>query len=315
MDIIFKTLDFSDKYLLPPSSEKIGYTSMNATIEHCGMGSFEMQFHDDELADFVSEHPEGLFVKWGLFEGFLSDFRFEEKQKSLYGSHLNSLTNRIVFPIQNITDETVEKTVKNLMSKHAPWIVFDNTGYSESVGFSTEKYMSGDEFLKEYLGKLKWGYKIYLKDTEIHFKLIRPELNPLMFSVGNKNIYEITEDFNNKNAAYGGWYKKTKEDDGTKLEEEEWLYISTEEKAGIFKKDVVLSANSPQAALDELGAKVNKHTHLAKTRNVEFNVDYHLGDIIRLKTNQTTKKQVQSIDLWAENDTYHEEPVLAEWEE
>lgn len=315
MDIIFKTLDFTDKKILPPSSKEIGYTSMNCTMEHCDTGSFELAFRDEELEKFVKAYPEGLLVKWGHFEGYLTDFHFEETQKSLYGSHINALTHKFVVPPQNITTAKVEATVKSLINTYAPWLVFDDTGYTDVVEFSTDTYMHGDKFLKDYLSKLKWGYRIYTKGAELHFKLVKPEVNPLMFSIGNKNIYEITEDFSNKNVAYGGWYKKTEEDDGTKLDTEEWIYITTATKTGIFKNDTVLSANSPQAAKDELTAKKLEHTYLAKTRNVDYNTDYTLGDIIRLKTEETTKKQVTSIDLWFESDTYHEEPVLAEWEE
>ncbi len=316
MDIIFKTLDFSDKHILPPSAKDIGYISMNGTIEHCGTGSFELAFHDPELEEFASLHPEGLFVKWGYFEGFFTDYNFTETRKSIYGSHLNSLAHKLVFPAQTITEnQRIEATVKALINTHAPWLVFDDTGYTDAISFSTDSYLQGDKFLKEYLGKVKWGYRIYIKDTELHFKLVKPEINPLMFSVGNKNIYEISEDFDSKNTAFGGWYKKTEEDDGTRLEEEVWTYISIEEKNGIYKRDTVLSSHSPQAALDELRAKKDKHTFLAKTRNVEFNADYALGDIIRLRTKGITKKQVQSIDLWCEGDTHHEEPVLSEWEE
>ena len=316
MDIIFKTLDFSDKYTLPPSTRDTGYISMNGTIEHCGTGSFELAFHDEELEEYISLHPEGLFVMWGKFEGFFTDYKFTDKRKTVYGSHLNSLTHKFVFPIQNITEkQSIEVTVKELLNEYAPWLVFDDTGYTETTSFSTDSYMNGDKFLKEYLGKVKWGYRIYILGTELHFRLIKPEINPHMFSVGNKNIYEISEDFDSKDTAFGGWYKKTEKDDGTRLENETWIYISTEEKSGIYKRDTVLSSHSPQAAMDELRAKRDKHTFLAKTRNVEFNTDYTLGDVIRLRTKETTKKQVQSIEMWCEGDTYHEEPVFSEWEE
>lgn len=317
MDIIFKTLDFTDKFILPQSSKENGYISMNATIEHCDTGSFELAFHDEELESFASAHPEGLLVKWGHFEGLFTDYNFTETRKTLYGSHLNSLIHTVVFPTQNIAQtDKVEDTVKTLITTYAPWLIFDDTGYTDTVAFSTDKYMNGDKFLKEYLTKLKWGYRIYTHGTEIHFKLVRPELNPLMFSIGNKNIYEISEDFDSKDVAFGGWYKKTAEDNGTKLDNEVWQYITNNaEKTGIFKRDIVLTSHSPQAAADELAAKKAKHTYLAKTRNVEFNADYSLGDIIRLRAKETTKKQIQSIEMWCENNTYHEEPVFAEWEE
>lgn len=317
MDIIFRTLDFTGKHILPPSSKEIGYISMNGTAENCDIGSFELVFRDKELEDFARSHPEGLLVRWGHFEGYFTDFQFTEKQKTVFGSHINALTHKIVFPPQSITSkDKIEDKVKSLINQYAPWLVFDDTGYTDTIDFATETYMHGDKFLKEYLGKLRWGYRIYTEGKELHFRLVKPETNPLMFSIGNRNIYEITEDFSCKDAFYGGWYRKTKEDDGTELEEEKWLYITTEEKEGIYKCDTVLNAHSPQAAIDELKAKKNKHTYLSRTRNVEYNTDYTLGEIIRLQTDGiTTTKQIQSIDFWLEKDTYHEEPVLSEWED
>lgn len=315
MDIIFKSLNFAEKHILPPSSKDIGYVSMNGTIELCDTGSFVLVFNDEDLEEFALSHPEGLLVKWGHFEGFFTDLCFEEKKKTLFGSHINALMHRVVFPPQNITSETIENTVKNLVNTHAPWLIFDTSGYGDSVEFSTETYMHGDKFLKDYLSKLNWGYRVYTKNTELHFKLIKPELNSLMFSKGNKNIYEISTDFSCKNVAFGGWYKKTEEDDGSKLDEEQWIYITSEEKDGVYKCDTVLNAHSPQAATDELEAKKTEMTYLAKTRNIEYNTDYTLGQIIRLKINETVKRQVQSVEFWYEGDTYHEEPVFAEWEE
>ena len=317
MDIVFWTLDFSDKFVLPATSKTIGYVSMNAKIEFCGSGSCELEFYCKDLEDFTRAHPEGFFIVWGKFQGYITDWQFKEKKKSLYGSHLNSIIHKAVFPPQNITTRTVAYNVNKLVSANVPWLkVVSSKDASEIVPFCKEKYTNADSFVQEYLEKVGLGYNVYIEDKELCFEIVFPEKNSLMLSENNLNMYELQEDFSNKKKAFGGWYKKTQENDGTKLDEPEWEYITTEIKEGIYKQDIVLSASSPQEAEDELLTYKDEYTIDCKTRNVEFNVDYKIGDIIRLQRDEETiTKQVSAVELWLEGSTYHEEPLLTDFKE
>lgn len=317
MDIVFWTLDFSDKFVLPATSKTVGYTSMNAKIEFCGSGSCELEFYCKELEDFVRAHPEGFFIVWGKFQGYITDWQFKEKGKHLYGSHLNSIIHKAVFPPQNITSSKAATKVNSLISANIPWLtVVSKTDTSEKVPFCKEKYTSADSFVQEYLEQAGLGYRVFIKDKALYFEVLFPEENPLMLSYNNLNIYEMQEDFSNKKRAFGGWYKKTQENDGTKLETPEWKYITTQTKTGIYKQDIVLSASSPQEAKDELLTYQDEYTIDCKTRNVELNTDYQIGDIIRLqKDGGTMKKQVSAVELWLEGSAYHEEPILTDYKE
>lgn len=320
MDILFYTLDFSEKFILPPHSKTIGYISMNTAIELCGNGSFELVFYSEDLEEFAKAHPEGLYVIWGDFQGYMTDWQFKEKEKRLFGSHLNSVIHKEVFKPQRITkDDTVDNVLNNLIGKNddnVNWINYDSYDGSEIIEYTTDKCMNADKFLQEYLPKGKMGYLIYAKDHKLYLKAIPPKENPLILSKNNLNVYEIQEDFSNKNIAYGGWYKKTEEDDGTTLETPTWEYIELSEKSGVYKQDVVLSASSPGAAKEEVNKYKKEHEFTCKTRNLKLGVDYNLGDVVRLQHKGTTvKKQVSSVSLWYEGATYHEEPTLVNWEE
>ena len=90
-------------------------------------------------------------------------------------------------------------------------------------------------------------------------------------------------------------------------------YLTSADKAGIFKQDVVLSAESPTAAADELAGYVAEHTFDCKTRNLDFGTDYGLGDVLRFQTGSSmAHKQVSGVSLWLEGSTYHEEPTINE---
>lgn len=315
MDIRFYTLDFSDLHILPQSSENVGYTSMNTETEFRGNGSFQMIFRDEELEQFVRNHKEGLLVTWGAFQGYFTDYQFKEKEKWIFGSHLNALLHKYVVPNQTI-DGDLQEEVKYLISKYTPFTYVESKEVFGDIEFTTEEYLNMDTFMQKLATHAGIGYRLYIQNRVIYFELLKANKNPLMLSKNNTNVYELQEDFSNKNVAYGGWYKKIQKDDETEEETEEWTYISTATKSGIYKQDVVLKASSPAEAekeLSEYGATFDLN---CKTRNLEYEKDYRLGDIIRYQSKtETVLKQVSKISLWHEKSTYHEEPTLTEWED
>jgi len=314
MDIRFYTLDFSDVRILPATSKENGYISMNSTIEFCGTGTFELVFYDKELEEFVEQHPEGLIITWGDFQGYFMDYQFQKEQNWVFGSHINSLLHKFVIPPQSISGD-LKTVASEIITQYTPFIFIDSTEDFGTVEYTSDKYQSADAFFIDLLPKQKIGYRLFAKSGVIYFELLRAVTNPLMLSNGNRNVYEVQKDFSNKNVAYGGWYKKTKEDDGTELETEEWIYISTAEKEGIYKQDVVLNASTPSEAVSELAAKAIEYNIDCKTRNIEYGVDYSLGDIVRYQDKaMTVYKQISSVSLWLEGSTYHQEPTLTEWE-
>lgn len=315
-DIVFESIDFSEKKVLPVSSRDIGYTSISTLTEFLGNGDFQAVFYDTETEEFIKRHPEGLIVKWDRFQGFITDWQFKNKEKWLFGGHINAILHKFTIPPQTISEANLQTTLKTLFAENISCISFvENKEGFGKISYTTEKYMYADEFIKGMLSTAKLGYRVYADKGTYYFEILKPRNNPLMLSKNNLNVYEVQEDFSNKGIAFGGWYYKTKEDNGTELETPKWTYIKKEAKEGIFKQDVILQASSPQEATDELSTYSNSYKTLCKTRNIQFQEDYQLGDIVRLQVgDRTTYKQITSVDVWQEGTALHEEPTLSEQE-
>lgn len=337
MDIRFYTLDFSDMRILPETSKYNGYTSMNAEIEFRGNGKFELVFYDDEIEQFVREHPEGLLITWGKFQGYLTDYQFKEKEKWLFGSHINSLLHKflICLPDQRVgntvdrdgntdaiapkkIDGDLQAAVKDIITTYTPFVFVENEEKFGDIVFSLEDMTYCDTFIKELTEKAKIGYKLYIKDKVVYFELLKPVNNPLMLSKNNNNVYETQEDFSNKDMIYSGWYMKYIGDNWNyepPRPQYEPTLITLDGKTGLLRQDVELNAIYEEDATEEIKRYKTNYDITCKTRNIEFDVDYKLGDILRYQTKHTTVlKQVSKISLWHEKNTYHEEPNLIEWE-
>ena len=236
----------------------------------------------------------------------------------MFGSHLNSLLYKAVFPPQDIKSVYISTKINNLVSENISWLeIVETSGTFPLVEYKTETYLNADKFTQECLQKAELGYRIYSENKRLKFEVIKSENNSIVLSGNNLNVYEVQEDFSNKNIAYRGWYKKTEDDDGTKLEEPKWTLIQKAiRQEGIFGQDVVLSASSRQAAIDELSKYKTEYTIDCKTRNLSYMEDYKLGDIVRYQEGNTTiKKVISAIELWYEGNTYHEEPQLTDYKE
>ena len=182
MDIRLYTLDFSDMRILPASSKENGYISMNTEREFRGSGSFELVFRDEEVEEFIREHPEGLLVVWGSFQGYLTDYQFKEKEKWAFGSHLNSLLHKFVIPDQNIVDLDLQEVVRILIESKTPFIYVDSTEGFGKISFTTDtSYQYLDSFLISLTEKAKIGYHLFIKDRQIYFELLQANSGSELF--------------------------------------------------------------------------------------------------------------------------------------
>ena len=311
MDITFWNLDFSEKRILPANGSNDRYSCMNATIEFNGNGSFELIFNSKRIRDFVKGHPEGFFVVWGDFHGYATDYQSHSDYR-IFGSHLNALIHKIVIPTQKTVID-IQTMLERLLPE---WLVLEkDDSITAKPEYQSDTYLNGDVFVQEYLSTVGFGYQIYIEKRTLKFRLLQPHNSALVLSENNLNIYDKQEDFSNKNVAYGGWYKQTENDDGSKLDTEQWKYISVADKDGIYIQDTVLRANAPAKAMQELKEHIFEHDIMCKTRKIEYGKDYSLGDVVTLQSDDyISKKQITSVDLWYEGASYHTEPTLSEWE-
>lgn len=319
MDILFYDFKLNRLHTLPSSSESVGYVSMNCKIEFNGSGSLQLLFWDKELEGLVRTHPEGLIVKYGDFEGFTTGYQFEDVNKRLYGMHLNGLLHKQVIPIADLSGD-LETVMYGIVTDNYPWLnTFQAVGGFETVAYKTDTYTQGDTFISDLAAVGHAGCSVYIdwESKRFLFKLLKSEENSLKLSENNLNAYELKENYDGKNIAFGGWYKQEQPEgsDGSKPEPI-WTYVSTQEKEGLYKQDVILSAANEADALKELGECVADYRLTLKTKNIKFGVDYKLGDKLKVQRGtETIPKTVTGIEIWHEKNEYNEQPILGELKE
>lgn len=318
MDIRFYDLSLNLIHILPPSSQTSGYVSMNCKIEFQGDGSFELSFWDDNLVNIIKNHPEGIILKWGIFEGISTDYSLTEDEKKLFGKHLNNLLVKSAIPPSNLSGN-VQTLVYKIISDNYDWLetAETQTGF-ENVTYKTDKYTVGNTFVSNLCARGFSGYYVYLDipNKKYKFKILKTVDRNFIFSENKLNAYEIQEDFDGKNIAFGGWYEKQNYDSEGKKTDTTWTYIKTETKHGVYKQDVILKATDPTEAEKELKTHIADYTVSLKTKNVKYGTDYNLGENVRLQHDGiTTKKYIIGVELWHENTENGEQPILGELKE
>lgn len=310
MDVVFYDLDFNKLHILPPSSKSVGFKSMDTKIEFNGEGSFELEFWDVKLERLIRAHPDGMLVRFGDFEGITTDYQFSEKQRKIFGSHLNGMLNYEVFsPVAESASKRSPAVLAKSVIDKSKMLTWVNPGVSfDYIDFKAENYQSGYKTIQSICKTAKCGYKIYADwaEKKLYFKLLKSNNNPLMLSEKNLNAYQIKEDFDSKDLAFGGWWKD---------ENKTWHYIDGK-KTGLKIRDTVLKATNETEAKNELEEKNADYKLTAKTRNIEFGKDYLIGDIVRIKHGDVTDKlRVESVDIWQEGVEFGQEPTLKDYKE
>lgn len=333
-DILFYDFNLNLLHILPPFSEDIGYSSVNTTNELNNSGALEFVFCDEELKTIIKNSPDNIIVVWRDFQGFITSYKFTDKENRIFGMSLNGLLHRVVLPPLFKTVDTTDENGNTIQEKQAvsgtveslarsalsgvSWLSLGSAkGFTNTVSYQTSKYMKADEYIRNLMEIDSAGYKIKLdiSNKKFIFECIKPKENSLIISENNLNAYDFETIYNNKNIAYGGWYKEEQPNDadGNPVEAI-WKYISTSSKSGIYKIDTVLDAETKTEALNELAAHKSKLEITTKTRNIIHNEDYIIGDIVRVQNGNTTVKRIVSgVNMWNES-IYGEQPILSEME-
>ncbi len=313
MDIVFYDLMLKKLLILPPSSEKNGFIAFNAKAEMQGYGSMEIFYRDDELTEIVRQHPEGLIARYGYFCGIVTDYRFAGDGCRLYGTHINGLLHRIAVPKAEYSG-TISQIAKSALGS-AVWLTVRECSGASAVTYQTDKYMHGDDFIKNLCQRAKMGYRVEALNEKFTLSFFSPKENPLMFSESNLNAYDFCEDYDGKGIANTGWYEEEQEADGETVSV--WKSVSTSpEKKGIYKIETVLDAKTQAEALEELKQCSADYSMSVTSKNTAFQTDYELGDIVRVRNgNRTVKRIVTAAELWCESSEFKEQPILSELED
>lgn len=317
-DIRFYDFDFNLLYILPAFCGGRGYSSMNARQDFNSSGSLELVFKDDELKRVIEENRDRILVTWKDFQGIVTCYRWDTEQR-ITGTHLNGLLKRAVIPQAEEMTGDAESMTREAITQNIPWLnLGEIKGFSNEVTYSTDKYMQADEYIQNLLATDNAGYRITadIRNKQFIFECLKTRENPIVLSEGNLNAHNFEITYMNKELAFGGWYKKEQEADseGNKPEAV-WTYITLDEtKTGIYKIDRVLSATTETDAINELKAKKADYEMLLETQGIKCNVDYAIGDIVRVQHDGVTvKRLVSGVSMWSEQGE-GEEPVLTEWE-
>ena len=249
-DIVFYNLDFEKVYILPASSRETGYVSMTYRIDFADSGTFQLSFWDAELEALIRQSTEGLLLEYGAFQGFLTDYQFKDTEKKAFGMHLNGLLYKEVLPAVAQTTGTLEELAYALIENNYTWLLTAaEVGGFPQATLETDTYKNGNDVINELVQRYNCGYTISFDSAAktLTFKLLKSEMNPLMLSENNLNAYGFQEDYDIKDAAFGGWYEEEQED-----ADPIWKYITTAEKTGIRRQNIVLSAKQADEALEEL---------------------------------------------------------------
>lgn len=334
-DVRFYDFNFNLIHILPSTSNLNGYSSVNVTQEFNNSGSFDLVFSDDELKRKIEEHKCNLFVVWKGFQGFLTSYTWKDDSCRALGMHLNGLLHRAVIPslyqVVTVKDdegkETQEKqAITDTLDNHITtalsnisWLEYaSDSNYADKVSYLVEKYSTADTYIQGLMDLVKGGYAITadFKNKKLYLTPHKTEQNPIMLSENNLNAYNFESSYINKNLAYGAWFEKeVKDRDGNTLDPV-WTYVTTDgNQEGIFRIDTVLTSKTEAEAMEELKKKIPELTITADTRNIQYGIDYKIGDVVRIqKDGKTVKKLVSGINLWSENE-YGEQPIFTEWEE
>lgn len=163
--------------------------------------------------------------------------------------------------------------------------------------------------------KLNRGHRVVFDiDNKCwRFEFIYPANNDILLSEATKSIYNVTYTNDMQNKADGGWYPTGKNDDES---ESSWLYLTgTQNNKGIYFWDSVLSCSGESEAKDTLEKRNITESTKAKLRNLKFNQDYSLGDIVSVyvKFGEFEKLStciINGVDIQMTRESSYEEPDL-----
>ena len=277
-------------------------------------------FYDEELKKIIEKYTDNIFINCEGFQGFVTGYRWDAVCR-VTGMHLNGLLHRSIIP--QMTEEytgDAETLARQAVSENILWLNLGEVkGFSKQINYTTEKPLNADKYIQNLLALNTAGYEITadIINKQFVFSCIKPIENTMVLSEGNKNAYNIEETYNNKELAYSGWFQKEQpEDSEGNKPEPVWTYITLDDKkTGIHNIICVLNAKNETEALNELKTKKPTYEMLAVTRNIKHNIDYHIGDIVRVQNKGVTvKKIISGVNIWNEHGN-GEEPILTTWEE
>lgn len=278
-------------------------SSINYKKEFNGIGSFEIDFCSDRIADLIEENIDVLFLEYEDFQGYFTGYLYKENSNyKVFGKSLNGLLHKRVIPKHGSVNTT---HVYHVVRTYYDFLVVPD-GDAETIdskNFETTKYLSGDKFVSELLSIVDAGYRIYADKIQkkFVFRVLGKNDSDLVLCDQNLNAYAFEFSYDNKELASCGCYeeKTTQIINNEEVISYEPRYIfSDESKQGIYRDEILLESTSSAAREVELYNKKAIHKMNCATKRVRYGVDYQLGDIVRIQyKNSTVRKMITAISV------------------
>lgn len=297
--------------------------SVNWILYYNDIGTFELHVDiQDGLTGVLQAHPYLVAVQ-GEKQAIITGRRLEGRECILYGRTCNWLLTRRVTSKFEAQSGNAEELCRSFVAEAfldvSEIVLGGLTELEEEVEVEQTSDCTTFDIVQSTLDKIGAGHEICFRprDKQWVFAVLMGKTQMLTLSEDNRNAYDssYTEDF--LDYYTGGWYEAEQtEATAESTSERIRTYVSgNEEQTGIYRWECILTANTEEAAKEELSDRKWQKDITAKLREVRFGVDYCLGDSLRFKAKfgryvMSDVKQVDGIHIWYEEQECGEEPIL-----
>jgi hypothetical protein len=291
------------------------FISSNWSVFYNDIGNFEAHF--DLGSDTLPVIMDNNYI--AAVQGEMSAIIVGKKlgnDLTVYGRTCNwLLTKRVTGAFGEITEtvcDLVNGKVEDAFSRYpSDFSVEVVTDVSDTPTVTTSRNEKCETFklVQELLKQERLGHKMIYnsKENKWVFQVIKGnEYNLLVISAANRNVYDITMDWDLLDLYTEGVYKQgegviTNPNIPPNGEALHWVKL--------------LSASGPGEALAELNNAVCVNKIQCKTNSVYFGNDYELGDVVTVQYQvgqykYSEKKRIAGINIWYESGNTGEEPVF-----
>ena len=318
--------------------------SSSWTIKYNNIGTYEGHFRlNDKISDILLSNSHiiltegenqavctgkiadnellicGRTLNWLLRKRVLPPF----KTKEIFGDDFQSpktildflLTRSYLSPPK--TDDNgfyIEGSIDD--RKTVPNFTLSSYTHSEKLNrhFWRNNANSVDEIVHDLCDIMGTGHRLYFntQNKTWDFEILKGDTKNLILSEKHLNFFDVSYTEDIENYATAGWYSN-----GLDSEEENvWKYIENEsEDRGILYWEAVLGGIGESEARSSLMSKSKDINIQGRVRNLNFRVDYNLGDCLNiLVTFGNFKKifqyKVIGVNIWQNESGNGQEPIL-----
>lgn len=303
------------------------FSSVKWSLCYNDIGTLEAHFPcNSEIVGAIVENiipPQNkqLVIVDGNRSAIITGYRLQE-DFAVYGRTCNwLLSKRITKKFDTMSgtcDALARGFVSEAFSDVDEFILGDELDITEDTEFSKDTNSLTSDVVKECLKLQNCGHSVDFDTSRkcwIYRGLRGADLS-LVLSDAGKNAYNIAFTYDILDVADCGYYEKIVEGDSETTSQT--TYLTTDgTKIGIYRWEAVLTGNSEAEALSDLKSKKLKDETSLNTRNIKFEVDYNLGDVVRVQflrgnTRKTVKKRIIGVEILKSMGYTDEQPIFEE---